>query len=53
MSHGKVYGLLNRKSLLMWDAETGESLKELSLTNASPGDAEPAITFNFLTVSLF
>ena len=50
MCRGVVYGLLNRKCLLAWDAETGECIREMPLTQASPGSHEPAITFNFLTV---
>ena len=49
--NGFVYGLLNRRCLIIWDAETSKCLQNLELTDSAPGDNEPALSFTFLTVS--
>lgn len=47
---GLVYGLLNRRCLFVWNAETTVCLSRTELTDAVPGDAEPALNFTFLSV---
>ena len=49
---GRVFALLNRRCMFVWDAESGECLREVDLTDSPPGEAnEPALSFNFLSLS--
>ena len=50
MSKSKVYGLLNRRCLFAWDAETGVVLFKIDLTEAYPGQNQDQPTFTYLSV---
>ncbi len=47
---GLVYGLLNRRCLFVWNADTSACLNKVELTDSVPGDAEPAVNFTFVSV---
>ena len=40
VSQGKVYGLLNRRCLIVWNAQDPEPLVQLDLTQSYPGQTE-------------
>eukprot|EP00095_Tigriopus_kingsejongensis_P010451 maker-scaffold918_size81203-snap-gene-0.18 protein:Tk10451 transcript:maker-scaffold918_size81203-snap-gene-0.18-mRNA-1 annotation:"general transcription factor ii-i repeat domain-containing protein 2-like" len=46
---GKVYALLNRRSMFIWNADSGECLVEVDLSDARPGEKHSG--FVFLSVS--
>ena len=50
MSKGKVYGLLNRRCLFAWDAESGNVLFKIDLTESYPGQNQEQPTFTYLSV---
>ena len=50
MSKSKVYGLLNRRCLFSWHAETGVVLFKIDLTEAYPGQNQDQPTFTYLSV---
>ncbi len=50
VSKGRVFGLLNRRCLFIWQAESGKVLYRIDLTDAAPGQPEPRPTFNYLSV---
>ena len=51
VSQGRVFGLLNRRCLLAWNADNGEYLFRLDLTENAPGlnEVQP-LSFTYLTV---
>lgn len=50
VSQGLVYGLLNRRCLLVWDAESGLAKFRVDLAESPPGLSEPKTTFSYLGV---
>ena len=50
MSKGKVFGLLNRRCLFAWEAESALALFKINLTESYPGQQEPSLNFTFLRV---
>ena len=50
VSKGKVYGLLNRRCLFAWEAESGQALFKIDLTESYPGQNEVQPTFTYLSV---
>jgi len=50
VSKGKVYGLLNRRCLFAWDAESGNVLFKIDLTESYPGQNQEQPTFTYLSV---
>ena len=49
---GKVYGLLNRKTLFIWSAASGSCLNCLEISESPPGMAESNLSCNFLSAGL-
>ena len=37
---GKVYGLLNRRTLFVWSSESGDCLGKLDISDSPPGMGE-------------
>ncbi len=52
VSDGKVYGLLNRRTLFVWSAESGMCLGRLDISESPPGMAESNLSCNFLTIGV-
>ena len=50
VSRGRVYGLLNRRCLFSWDAESGEALFNIDLTESYPGLTQDQPVFTYLSV---
>ena len=50
MSKGRVYGLLNRRCLFAWDAETGQVIFKIDLTESYPGQNQEQLSFTYLSV---
>eukprot|EP00094_Tigriopus_californicus_P013019 TCALIF_12589-PA protein Name:"Protein of unknown function" AED:0.24 eAED:0.24 QI:0/0.33/0/0.75/1/1/4/0/453 len=48
----RVYALLNRRSMFIWDANSGACLSEVSLSNARPGEKNPGFLFLGVSKSL-
>lgn len=45
--------MLNRRTLFIWEAESGSCLGRLEISDAPPGMADSNLSFNFLTASRF
>lgn len=50
VSQGRVFGLLNRRCLFAWNADTGDHLLRLDLTELAPGLSDANPHFMYLTV---
>ena len=50
ISEGRVFALLNRRCLFAWNAESGEHLLRLDLTELAPGLNDAPPSFMYLTV---
>ena len=51
VSRGKVYGLLNRRCLFAWDAESGQALFKINLSESLPGQPhQDQPNFTYLSV---
>lgn len=50
VSKGRVFGLLNRRCLFGWDAESGQSLIKINLCESHPGQEESLPTYTYLSV---
>lgn len=47
---GKVFGMLSRRSLFIWDATNGAEIRKLDLSESPPGGQELSQVYNFLKV---
>lgn len=51
VSKGKVYGLLNRRTLFVWDSEVGDCLRRLDISESPPGMGESNLVRIFLLIT--
>jgi len=51
VSKGKVYGLLNRRTLFVWDSEVGDCLRRLDISESPPGMGESNLVRTFLLIT--